>query len=142
MPISTPEPRQKLCSYCSTPAAPLAVKCENCGSALPLALPAAIPEPVARIVQAQARWSMGRTALVSIFVSLLLGVFLNSDTTYFIPVIILSAFWIIIVMPVMLVTSAIMSSRKDAGRAVLNLLAASGLWVFGVILIMIMALVY
>ncbi len=142
MPISTPEPRQKLCSYCSTPAAPLAVKCENCGSALPLALPAAIPQPVARMVQAQARWSMGKTALVCIFVSLLLGTFLNSDTAYFIPVIILNAFWIILVMPIMLVISAIMSSRRDAGRAALNLLASTGLWIFGVILVTIAALIY
>ena len=142
LPILMPEERQKLCKYCDTPADPLAVKCENCGSALPIALPKSIPQPVARLVEAQSKWSMGKTALVSIFVSLLLGLFLNADKSYTALVGSLSGLWLMLVLPVMLVTSAIMSSRKDAGRAFLNLLASAGLWILAVILLTMMALVY
>ena len=137
-----PEERQKSCKYCGTPADPLAVTCTNCGSALPIALPKSIPQPVARLVEAQSRWGMGKTALVSIVVSLLLGVFLNAEKSYTALVGSLTGLWIMLVLPVMLVTSAIMSSRKDAGRAVLNLLASAGLWILAVILITMMALIY
>ncbi len=142
MPISTPEHRQKACTYCNTPASPLAVKCESCGSALPLALPKSIPQPVARLVQAQSKWSMTTTAVVSIVVSLLLGTFLNAGTSYTVLVASLSALWLIFVLPIMLVTSAIMTARKDAGRVVLGLMASTGLWILGVILLTMMAVIY
>ena len=142
MPISMPEEQQKACKYCGTPADPLAASCSNCGSALPIALPKSIPQPVARLVEAQSKWSMGKTAVVSIFVSLLLGVFLNADTSYTALVGSFTGLWLLLVLPVMLVPSAIMSARKDAGRVVVGLLASIGLWVLAVILITIMALVY
>ncbi len=142
MPTSTPEQRQKACTYCDTPADVLAIKCENCGSALPLALPKSIPQPVARLVEAQSKWSMGTTAVVSIVVSLLLGTFLNAGTSYTALVVSLSALWLILVLPVMLVTSAIMTARKDAGRVVLGLVASAGLWILGVILLSMMAVIY
>jgi len=142
MPISTPEQDQKACKYCDTPADRLAAKCENCGSALPIALPKSIPQPVARLVEAQSKWSMGTTAIVSIVVSLLLGTFLNAGTSYTTLVGSLSALWLILVLPVMLVTSAIMTARKDAGRVVLGLLASTGLWILGVILLSMMAVIY
>ncbi len=142
MPISTPEPRQKACKYCDTPADPLAVRCTNCGSALPIALPKSIPQPVARLVEAQSKWSMGKTALVSIIISLLLGSFLNAGTSYVALVGSLTGLWVLFVLPAMLVTSAIMTARKDAGRVVIGLLASVGLWILAVILITIMALVY
>jgi len=142
LPTSMPEERQKACKYCSTPADPLAVTCENCGSALPLALPKSIPKPVARLVEAQSRWSMRTTALVSISVSLLLGIFLNADKSYTALVGSFTGLWLLLVLPVMLFTSAIMSARKNAGRAVLNLIAATGLWILAVILVTIMALIY
>lgn len=142
MPTLTPEHRQKACTYCGTPADPLAVTCKNCGSALPLALPKSIPQPVARLVQAQARWSMGKTAVVSVFTSLLLGYFMNSGTAYTALVASLSGLWLVLVLPVMLFTSAIMSARKDAGKMMLNLIAATGLWGVGVILVTMMALLY
>lgn len=141
MPTSTPEQRQKACKYCDTPADPLAVTCENCGSALPIALPRSVPQPVARLVEAQSRWSMGKTAVVSILVSLLLGLFLNADSGYVVLVGSLTGLWLLLVLPVMLVTSAIMSARKDAGRVVLGLMASIGLWMMAVILVTIMALV-
>jgi hypothetical protein len=140
MPLS--EQRQKLCSYCSTPAAPLETKCTNCGSALPIALPKSIPQPVARLVEAQSKWSMGKTALVSIIVSLLLGTFLNSGTGYTALVGSLAGLWVLFILPIMLVTSAIMTARKDAGRILVGLLASAGLWILAVVLITIMALVY
>ncbi len=142
MPISTPEPRQKACKYCGTPADPMAVRCTNCGSALPIALPRSVPQPVARLVEAQSQWSMGKTALVSIIVSLLLGTFLNSGMSYTVLVGSLTGLWVLFILPVMLVTSAIMTARKDAGRVVIGLLASIGLWVLAVILITIMALAY
>ena len=142
MPISTPDPRQKACKYCGTPADPLAVSCENCGSALPIALPKSIPQPVARLVEAQSRWSMATTAIVSIVVSLLLGVFLNLGTGYTALVGSLTGLWLLFILPIMLVTSAIMTARKDAGRVVVGLIASIGLWVLAVILVTIMALVY
>ncbi|NOR62395.1 MAG: hypothetical protein GQ535_07890 [Rhodobacteraceae bacterium] len=134
--------RQKACKYCGTPADPLAVTCENCGSALPIALPKSIPEPVARLVEAQSRWGMGKTAGVSIFVSLLLGVFLNAGMSYTALVGSLTGLWLLLVLPVMLFTSAIMNARKDAGRAVVNLIAATSLWILAVILVTMMALIY
>lgn len=137
-----PEERQKACVYCDTPADPLAVTCKNCGSALPIALPKSIPQPVARLVEAQSKWSMGKTTLVSIIVSLLLGAFLNSDASYFAAVVVLTSFWLILVLPVMLVTTAIMVSRNDAGKVVLGLLASIGLWILAVILVTMMALIY
>ncbi len=137
-----PEQQQKACTYCGTPADPLAVKCENCGSALPISLPKSIPQPVARLVEAQSRWSMGTTALISIVVSLLLGLFLNFDKSYTVLVGSLAALWLVLVLPVMLVTSAIMTARKDAGRFVVGLFAVIGLWILAVILVTIMALVY
>ncbi len=140
--ILMPDKRQKLCKYCSTPADPLAVACANCGSALPIALPKGIPKPVARLVEAQSRWGMGTTAVVSIIVSLLLGVFLNAEKSYTALVGSFTGLWLLLVLPVMLFTSAIMSARKDAGLAVVNLLAAAGLWILAVILITMMALIY
>ena len=142
MPVTMPEERQKACKYCGTPADPLAASCANCGSALPIALPKNIPQPVARLVEAQSKWSMGKTALVSIFVSLLLGVFLNSGKSYTALVGSLTGLWLLIILPVMLVTSAIMSARKDAGRVVIGLMASIGLWILAVILITMMALIY
>lgn len=136
------EERQKACRYCGTPADPLAVTCDNCGSALPIALPKSIPQPVARLVEAQSRWGMGKTAMVSIAVSLLLGIFLNSGMSYTVLVGSLTGLWLLLVLPVMLFTSAIMSARKDAGRAVVNLLASAGLWILAAILVTMMALVY
>jgi len=85
---------------------------------------------------------MGTTAVVSIVFSLLLGTFLNTGTSYTFLVISLSALWLIFVLPVMLVTSAIMTARKDAGRVVLGLLASTGLWILGVILLTMMAVIY
>ena len=142
MPISTPEQRQKACKYCGTPADPLAVKCENCGSVLPIALPKEVPQPVARLVEAQSRWSMRTTALVSIAVSLLLGALLKFGTGFTVLVGSLTGLWLVLVLPIMLVTSAIMTARKDAGRIVLGLMASVGLWVLDVILVTILGLIY
>jgi len=127
MPTSTPEFQQKTCKYCHTVAEPLATQCGNCGANLPTAL----PRPMARMVEAQARWSMGKTALVSVFASLGLGVaynvpFLNSTT-----IAVVIGFWFLIFLPVMLVVSAVMNANKDAGHFVISLMAAAGLWFLG-----------
>ncbi len=142
MPTSTPEERQKICAYCNTPADPLAVKCENCGSALPMALPRSLPQPVARLVEAQSRWSMGKTALVSIFTSLILGVLFNIESLSPVFFGVLIGFWLLIILPSMVFVSAIMAARKDAGQIILNLILATGLWVLGVLLSVVAMVVY
>jgi len=127
MPTSTPEFQQKTCTYCQTVAAPLATQCGNCGANLPTAL----PRPVARLVEAQSRWSMGKTALVSLLASLGLGAAYNVSFLNLVTLAVLTGFWFVIFLPVMLVVSAIMSAGKDAGRFFVNLMIAGGLWFFG-----------
>ncbi len=138
MPISTPESGQKACTYCNTPAAPLAAQCANCGANLP----GALPRPVAQLVAAQARWSMGKTALVCIVTSIALGAGFNASWLGTWVVILLSGFWVAFFMPAMLFVSAFVHSRNDAGRVMLNLIIATTVWVLGILLIFITALIY
>ena len=142
MPTSTPEQRQKACPYCGTPADPMAVKCHTCGSALPMALPKSIPQPVARLVEAQSKWSMGKTALVSLFASLILGALFNVESLSPIFTGILIGFWLLVILPSMVFISAIMAARKDAGRMIVNLILATGLWLLGVLLSVIAMVAY
>ena len=134
MPISTPEFRQKACKYCGTPALHTASKCTNCGSILPISLPASVPKPVARVVEAQSRWPMWKTALVTSGGSLLLGALYR----YSIPNVGLAALflllWLAVIMPGMIGISAVASAKRDAGRVVMNILAGLGLWVVGLML--------
>ncbi|MCF6272014.1 MAG: hypothetical protein L3J37_02320 [Rhodobacteraceae bacterium] len=138
MPTSTPDPGQKTCLYCNTPAAPLATQCANCGSALPVAL----PRPVARMVEAQSRWSMGKTALVTMAVSFGLGALTNATTVFGVLVAVLLGFWLMFFLPGMLFLSAFISTRRNAGLVVLNLVAATGLWGLGVLVSVIAAFMY
>lgn len=133
---------QKTCTYCHTVAEPRAKQCANCGSALPLVLPAIIPRPVARMVEAQAKWSMGKTAVVSILVSLTLGAAYNVEALSTGLIGVLIGFWLLFFLPGMLLVSAFVHGRSDAGVVVLNLLAAVGLWVLGIMLSIIAIVIY
>lgn len=137
-----PSPRQKMCNYCATPAAQLAVKCVNCGSVLPMSLPASLPRPVARAIEAQSTWSMGKTGLVTSGTSLLLGLAYN----YGIPsggiAALFSLLWLVVIMPGMVGISAIATAQRDAGKFLLNVFAALGFWVAGLVLVIIGGLLF
>jgi len=134
------EPRQKICKYCGTPADIMAAQCSNCGSALPMAVP--LPLPVARMVEAQSKWSMGKTAFVTVLTSLLLGVAFNIDA--FNPVLIgvLTGFWMLFFMPGMLLVSAFVHAKGDISRMALNLILATGLWMLGFLISLVSLLMY
>lgn len=133
MPTSTPEPQQKTCTYCNTPAEMLATKCENCGSNLPVAL----PRPMARLVEAQSHWSMGKTGLVSSGVSILLGVMYQYGIPNSTLVAVLILLWMILILPAMLGISAIATARRKASQFGVNLLSAFGLWAAGLVLVVV-----
>ena len=136
MPTSTPEFQHKTYQYCNTVAEPLATQCANCGSNLPMAL----PRPVAKLVEAQSKWSMGKTAFVSIFVSLGLGLTYSSENLGLSLTLML--LWMVLFLPPMLVISAVVTAKSDAGRFILNVFAAIGLWMLAMVLQITQALLY
>ncbi len=121
MPTSTPEQRQKLCTYCSTPAEPLATRCANCGSALPVAMPLA----VARLMEAQGKWQLRQAGFVAVGISAgfgALSVFLGG---WFVLLMIL---WMIFVAPAMLMISAWTNAYRKDGSMLGNSAIAIGVW--------------
>ena len=122
MPTSTPEQRQKLCTYCSTPAEPLATSCENCGSALPVAMPLA----VARLMEAQGKLQLRQAGFLAVGVSAAFGalsVFLGG---WFILLMIL---WMIFGAPAMLMISAWTNAYRKDGTMLGNSVVAIGVWI-------------
>lgn len=130
MPTSTPEQRQKLCSYCSTPAAPLATKCDNCGSALPVAMPLA----VARLMEAQGKWRLKQASFVALGISAGLGAFSVFFGGLFILVMIL---WMIFAAPAMLMISAWTNAYRKDGSMLGNSAIAVGVWILCLIVMLI-----
>ena len=117
-----PEQRQKKCAYCSTPAEPLATSCENCGSALPVAMPLA----VARLMEAQGKLRLRQAGFMAIGVSAAFGalpVFLGG---WFILLMIL---WMIFGAPAMLMISAWANAYRKDGSMLGNSAIAVGVWV-------------
>ncbi len=122
MPTSTPEQRQKICSYCSTPAEPLATSCDNCGSALPVAMPLA----VARLMEAQGKWRLRQAGFVAVGVSAGFGVLSVFLGGWFILLMIL---WMIFGAPAMLMISAWTNAYRKDGTMLGNSAIAVGVWI-------------
>ena len=97
---------------------------------------------MARMVEAQSRWSMGKTALISSLVSFSLGSALEVSFLNTTAIGMLIGFWFFLFMPVMLVVSAIMSANKDAGHFIIYLMASSGIWFLGGFLTIIAAAIF
>jgi len=122
-----PELQEKTCSYCNTVAAPLATQCATCGSNLPVAL----PRPMARIIEAQARWSMGKTGVIIGVVSFALGgVYALEIFGTRVPAGIM-VLWILLIMPVMLGVTAVSHAAGKLGQFGINLSSAVGIWLAG-----------
>ncbi len=128
-------PPQKKCRYCSTPAAQSAVKCVSCGSVLPMSLPASLPPPVARVIEAQSRWSMGKTGLVTSATSFLSGLAYSYEVPSGGIAALFILLWLVVLMPGMVGISAIATAQRDAGKFLLNVFAALGLWLAGLVLV-------
>ena len=126
MPTSTPEQRQKLCSYCSTPADPLDTKCANCGSALPVAMPLA----VARLMEAQGKMQMRQAGFIVIGISAAVGVLLNILSGFFALLMIV---WIIFIAPAMLMITAWSNAYRKNGSMLGNSAVAVGIWILSLI---------
>jgi len=131
MPTSTPEQRQKLCTYCSTPADPLDTKCANCGSALPVAMPLA----VARLMEAQGKMQLRQTGFIVVGVSAafgILSVFFSGLFT------LLMVIWIIFISSAMLMISAWANAYRKNGSMLGNSAIAIGVWLLSLIVLIIM----
>ena len=133
MPTSTPEFQHKTCKYCNTVAEPLATQCGNCGSNLPVAL----PRPMARLVEAQSHWSMGKTGMVSSGVSLGLGLIYSSGIIGAMWPAILMLLWLFLILPGMLGVTAVSHARGNLGQFGINLSTAVGLWLAGFFIMLI-----
>ena len=131
MPTSTPEQRQKLCSYCSTPADPLDTKCTNCGSALPVAMPLAM----ARLMEAQGKLQLRQTGFIVVGVSAAFGVL----SVFFSGLFTLLMFvWIIFISSAMLMISAWANAYRKNGSMLGNSAIAIGVWLLSLIVLIIM----
>ncbi len=126
MPTSTPEQRQKLCTYCSTPADPLETKCTNCGSALPVAMPLA----VARLMEAQGKMQLRQAGFIVIGVSAAVGALLNILSGFFAFLMIV---WIIFISPAMLMITAWANAYRKNGSMLGNSAIAVGIWILSLI---------
>jgi VIT1/CCC1 family predicted Fe2+/Mn2+ transporter len=131
MPTSTPEQRQKLCSYCSTPADPLDTSCANCGSALPVAMPLA----VARLMEAQGKLQLRQAGFIVIGVSAAIGALLAVFSGLFALLMIV---WIIFIAPAMLMITAWSNAYRKNGSMLGNSAIAVGVWILSIIVMSIM----
>ncbi|HIP24382.1 MAG TPA: hypothetical protein EYG79_12435 [Rhodobacteraceae bacterium] len=130
MPKSTPEQRQKLCTYCSTPAEPLATSCENCGSALPVAMPLA----VARVMEAHGKLQLRQAGFLAVGVSAAFGVLSVFFGGWFILLMIL---WMIFGAPALLMISAWTNAYRKDGTMLGNSVIAIGIWILCLIVMII-----
>ena len=122
MPTSTPEQRQRLCTYCSTPAEPLATKCDNCGSALPVAMPLA----VARLMEAQGKWRLRQAGFIAVGISAAFGAVSVFAGGW---IILLMIVWMIFAAPAMLMISAWSNAYRQDGTMLGNSAIAFAIWI-------------
>jgi len=123
--------QQKACTYCHTPAEPLATKCLSCGSALPVAL----PMPVAKLVEAQAHWTLRKTGFVSVGVTAVIAALLIFAESTFVGLLV--ALWLIFLLPGLMLSSAWMNANRKMGALLGNVLIAIGVWGSCIILLVI-----
>ncbi|MBL1436379.1 MAG: hypothetical protein COB08_009300 [Rhodobacteraceae bacterium] len=130
MPTSTPEQRQKVCSYCSTPANPLDTSCTNCGSALPVAMPLA----VARLMEAQGKLQLRQTGFIVVGISAAFGVLSTFFSGLFI---LLMVVWVVFISSAMLMISAWANAYRKNGSMFGNSAIAVGVWLVSLIVMII-----
>lgn len=128
MPTSTPEQRQKLCSYCSTPADPLDTSCANCGSALPVAMPLAI----ARLMEAQGKLQLRQTGFIVVGISAAFGALSTFLSGLFV---LLMVVWVVFISSAMLMVSAWANAYRKNGTMIGNSAIAVGVWLLSLIVL-------
>ncbi len=131
--------QQKLCQYCNTPADLLATKCESCGSALPVS----IPRPVARAITAQGRWSFFKTGYITAATSAAFGLIYGFSGGQGMdlkgPVAGIVLFWLMSILPAMLLFSAWKNRRDSMGRFLGLLAITPAVWVSNVLVLFMLA---
>ena len=80
---------------------------------------------------------MGKTGVVTSVTSLLLGAAYNYGVPSTGLVAMLILLWLVVIMPGMVGVSAIATAQRDAGRFIVNVLAAFGLWMAGLVLLVV-----
>lgn len=91
-----------------------------------------MPRPVARIVEAQSRWTMQKTALITIVISLLFGLGWGPSDWMNATIVVGMVIWFFIVFPIMLMISAWMSTQNKLGGLFLNIVISVAIWWTGV----------
>ena len=96
---------------------------------------------MARIIEAQSRWSMGKTGAIVAGVSFALGVVYAWEVFGTMVPATIMILWILLIMPVMLGVTAVSHAAGKLGQFGINLSSAVGLWLAG-LFIMLMGMAF
>ena len=94
----------------------------------------ALPRSLARVVEAQSHWSFRKNALITSVISFGVGGLFGTGLLGTLPIAILLVLWMLLLMPGMLIFSAIVNAKRKATSFIINLAMAIVLWWVGLVL--------